>query len=165
MVNWSIKINCTLFVLLSFSSANLFAQSDQISYCINVLKDSSIGKTYCFMNRMDSSETYFKYIGEVKSEKGSIYRIVTSTWIWGISHRVTNRILVFNSLYKYLGNYYLNTASELPDIIKKNRLIFINENNNECDKITEISFAKGIPQKIFLKCKDDDGSIYVFEKD
>lgn len=101
----------------------------------------------------------------LKSDKGVKFKVMTSVWIWGMSHRATNRILIFSNANHYVGNYYLTTSDDLPSYIQGNKLVFKNI-GSDCDPSVEtyIDFTKGIPKEFFRKCKGEFGDLYSFEK-
>jgi hypothetical protein len=81
----------------------------------------------------------FKYLGAILAEEGNIYFVSTMSLDAGINCRNTTRILVYDSLYNYLGNYY--TQGILPQEIINGRSLFGNEFFN-------IDFSNGIPDSI-----------------
>jgi hypothetical protein len=107
-------------------------------------------------------ETLLKYLGQVITKEGQVLKIVNSSWLWGVSKRATNRILIFNDKNRPLGNY--NDMNVLPDKLVNGILIFTNTDNKECDinLKTNIDFMNGIPEQIFIKCKGDFGDLYTF---
>ena len=149
-------------------SSKLFGQVDDTGIRQIILRNNNADSTYKFQNRKDSSETYLHYLGKIKSRNGRAYKIMTSCWRWGLDlHRATNRILIFNSRNRYLGNYYVITTDDLPTEIKANKLIFSNPPYSDCDPnlYTTVSFTYGIPQQFFRRCKGKYGDIYSFEND
>lgn len=110
------------------------------------------------------TETHLKYLGEVVTADGRVFKIMNSCWYWGLSHRATSRILVFNVKNEYVGNYYLGMTYDLPDKLEDGKLIFTNSDNAYCDQMltTKIDLMKYLPKEIFIKCKDDSGDIYSF---
>ena len=89
---------------------------------------------------------------------------MNSVWIWGMSGRATNRILIYNEKNQYLGNYYLTTSSDLPTKLKNGYLIFTNT-DKDCDVkiVTRINFMNGIPKSFYRKCNKEYGDFYNFE--
>jgi len=102
----------------------------------------------------------------IKTKKGTTYKILNSVWIWGLSHRATSRLLIYNRLNQYIGQYHVTLTSDLPHSVKNNQLIFINS-EDDCDPklITRIDLSKGIPKQFFLKCKGNMGDIYTFSSE
>ncbi len=113
----------------------------------------------------DHNRTELKYLGRVKTKDKRVFKILTSTWYWGLSPRATSNIWVYNSKNQYLGNYYVTMTNDLPNKIEKNSLVLTNEDDEDCDAkiVTRISFRYRIPKSIFLKCKGKYGSIYSFQ--
>ena len=159
------KAALSLFVFLLISK-NIYAQttkSDGVR--LRVIHLNHVGKIYK-LSTEDNTLTYLRYLGKVNTVKGKIYKILTSTWIWGLSHRATNRILVYTKNNRYVGNYYLTTTDDIPDYVKNNKLVFLDKGNG-CDPklITYLDFNKGIPKHFFCKCKGNNGDIYTFSTD
>jgi hypothetical protein len=119
---------------------------------LDVLHKSVIGKEFVFGKWDDQggTETRLKYLGSIKTEKGNKYKIMNSIWIWGLSHRATNRILIFNGRNQYLGNFAVTTVTDLPTELKNGILIFRNT-DTDCDKkaVSKINFKKGLPKEFF----------------
>lgn len=141
------------FTLLLFLLSKLsFGQIDDSKFRPSVLKKNIIGKEFTFgeCDQKGGYETILTYLGSVKTKKGKTYKIMNSIWIWGMSCRATHRILIFNSLNQYLGNYYMNSSCDLPTELKDGQLIF-NNFSQDCDNQIEkpISFKNGIPKNIF----------------
>jgi hypothetical protein len=92
---------------------------------------------------------------------------MTSVWYWGLSHRATSRILVFNKYNHYVGNYYVSSVYDIPDKLTNGKLIFKNDDNPDCDKsiATIVDLNLGIPKQFFLKCKGEHGDLYSFSHD
>ncbi|MFN8356429.1 MAG: hypothetical protein U0Y10_18375 [Spirosomataceae bacterium] len=110
------------------------------------------------------TETHLKYLGQVRTKHGQTFKILNSSWFWGLSHRVTSRILVFNDKNKYVGNYPLTLTTDLPTKMENGKLIFKNT-DADCDKnlITIINLKNGLPRQFFRKCKGKNGDIYIFD--
>jgi hypothetical protein len=158
------------FIKFSFVIFSLFlcftavGQSRDNSIRAKVLQENIIGKKFVFdySKKGDHDETQLTYLGILKAGNGKQFKIMSYCWIWGISKRATNRILVYNARNKYLGNYYLTTTDELPIKIESNQLIFKVKGDASINATTnKISFIKGIPKSIYLK----DDNIYNFETD
>ena len=112
------------------------------------------------------TETHLRYLGQVKTKRGVNIKIVNSIWVWGLSHRATSRILIFNDKNQYIGNYYLSITYDLPTKLKNGRLIFMNTEPG-CDNkfVTILNLENGIPKQFFRKCKDKSGDLYTFQPD
>jgi len=143
-MNWRTAIGVLLLIIPFLA----FAQLKQRNMRLEVLKHNHIGREY-ISKAEDQSTTYLKYLGSLRTKKGIRYKIINSVWIWGQSHRATNRILIFNERNKYLGNYRLTIIDDLPSFIKDNKLDFDN----------------GIPHEFFRKCNGDKGDVYTFDKE
>lgn len=110
------------------------------------------------------TETHLKYLGSVTTKNKKVLKILTSTWIWGLSQRATNRILIFNNKNQYVGEYSVGIIDDLPKKLKNGNLIFINSDFDECDPkaISKIDLNNGLPKEIFVECKNGSGDIYKF---
>ena len=162
------KITLLIFSLL-FIIAGVNAQVNDNKIRQQVLNKSITDSTFIFgkWNTNGNTETHLKYLGEVRTVNGTVFKLMNSIWVWGLSHRATNRILVFNNKNQFVGNYYVTTTDDLPDKLENNKLIFTNSNKQTCDikLITEIDFSNGLPKSFFIKCKGTDGDIYTFGSD
>lgn len=157
-----------ILLKLTFISLNLFGQVNDDSIHQVVLNNNVIDSLYVFgkWNENEGTETHLRYLGTIRSLEGE-FKIMTSSWFWGLSKRATNRILVFDLKNNYLGNYYVGMTHDLPEKIENNKIIFLHSKSDVCDKekITQISFEDGIPDEFFLECKDEFGDIYSFDKE
>ncbi len=159
------KTYITFLIIISFTFG--FCQTDNRDYRLEVLKKKIIGKEFVYgkWTVKGETETRLKYLGRVDAKNGKVYKIMNSVWIWGLSERATNRILVFNQKNQYLGNYNITMLNDLPTELKNGYLIFKNI-DKDCDKSieTKIDFNYGIPKSIFRKCSAESGGEYNFEE-
>jgi len=159
-----IKVFYLTFILL-IVSIGVFGQLHDKDIRQKVLRRGIIGKEYKFVHQ-DSTVTRLKYLGKAKARDGSEYKVLTSIWLWGLSHRATSRIFIYNGANRYLGQYYVTMTYDLPNSLIKNQLIFLNTDNwgEDCDikLITRIDFSKGLPKHLFIKCKGNSGDLYSF---
>lgn len=157
-----------LLVILAFSLTFSFSQVNYQRAFRLVLEGDAIGKEYSFGQEKGANHDSLVliYLGDVKTDKGHVLKILTSRWYWGLSPRATSRIIIFNQKNQYLGDYYLTMTNDIPDKIEDNSLIFTNDNANNCtpNLVTKISFKKGIPKRFFLRCKDELGDMYSFDQ-
>ncbi|MDB5276164.1 MAG: uncharacterized protein JWR61_1119 [Ferruginibacter sp.] len=162
------KTFSTTFLILTFTIAFSYASGQVNDQNIRqiVLQKSIVDSTFIFGKwiEKDGTETHLKYLGQVTSKHGQTFKIINSMWFWGLSHRATSRILIFNGNNQYLGNYYVTVTSDLPTKIKNGNLIFKNA-DEDCDKklTTVINLKNGLPKHFFRKCKGKYGDIYNFE--
>ena len=158
----------SISLILLFGSLNLFGQVNDDSLRQIVLNNNVTDSLYIFgqWNATDGTETHLRYLGTIRSSEGK-YKIMTSSWLWGLSKRATSRILVFNEKNGYIGNYYVGMTYDLPEKIEDNQIVFLHSKTDQCDKerITRLSFENGIPEEFFLECKDGYGDIYSFDKE
>jgi hypothetical protein len=132
-----------------------------------VLKKNIVDSLFVFgkWTAEGSEESHFMYLGKVVTKDRQVLKIMTSCWFWGLSHRATCTILIFNEKNQPLGNYNGLMIYELPDKLENGKLIFLNT-DKECLSITTtIDFGNGIPEHIFIKCKEDYGNEYTFSHD
>ena len=152
-----------LFLLLS---TILIAQTrEEIDRGI-ALQKNKIGKPIIFerSKKDDADRLELSYLGKIITKDKKVFKILTSKWIWGYSKRGTSRILIYNEMNKFLGDYCLTMTYDVPKRIQKTFMVFDNKNRAGCDKniITKIDFANGIPESFFLDCKNG-GDIYTFD--
>ena len=160
-----LKKAMAILLLMILATGSYSQVNDQAIRQI-VLKKEIKDSLYIFgkWDGYEGTETHLKYLGILKTKNGQL-KIMTSSWIWGNSKRATNRILVFNVENKYLGNFKITMDWDLPKRITKNQLIFVNDDNEDCDKslVAKISFDNGIPKEFFLRCRKDSGDFYFFD--
>ncbi|NEU06986.1 hypothetical protein GZH53_01565 [Flavihumibacter sp. R14] len=108
------------------------------------------------------NETQLRYLGTLESTGGRIFRVLSSSWIWGQSRRATNRVLIYSEDNQYLGEYHVAIKDELPKGIENNELLFIVPGDDQINSMeTRISFANGVPKQISI----EGGGTYRFETD
>jgi hypothetical protein len=136
---------------------------------LEVLRHNDVNKEYKYTNKKDQTTTLLKYLGQVKTTSGASYKILTSVWLWGQSHRATSRILIYDSFNRYIGQYHVDMIYDLSNAVKGTQLVFLNSDNlgSGCDlhAVTYIDLSNGLPKQIFIKCKGDAGDVYSFERD
>lgn len=157
------QIFIVIFIGICFTGKS---QTNDQNIRLKVLCFNQIGKEFTFgkWNENGGTETHLKYLGKTETKKGKIYKIMTSIWIWGLSRRATNRILIFNEKNQYLGNYYVTMNTDLPTELENGILIFRNL-DTDCDKnrATKINLKNGLPRQFFRECKNGYGDIYSFD--
>jgi len=156
-----------ILMVAFFATLSLKGQVNDDSVRLEVLDKGIIDSMYTFgkwNKKTESTETHLKYLGQVTTKNGRVFKIMNSCWIWGISKRATNRLLVFNEKNKYVGEYVLNTINDLPAKLENGKLIF---KISDCSKqkITVINLNKGLPKTIFLSCNGKDGDLYSFSNE
>ena len=164
------KIPITILTILIF----VFAET-AVSGQINdehirqlVLEKGIIDSLFVFGKWTENGQTenHLKYLGFVKTKGGQTYKIVNSIWYWGLSHRATSRILLFNEKNQYVGKYCVTSINDLPTRLENENLIFDNLVNG-CDKNlkTIVNLSNGLPSSFFRKCNGRYGDIYKLEFD
>ena len=161
---------CLIFsTFIVFYSFSVIAQINDNKIRLSVLKKGIIGHTFVFgkWKKDGSTETNLKYIGSVTTTKGKTYKIMTSAWYWGLSHRSTSVVLIYSKQNKHIGGYHVGSVYDLPNQLTNGKLFFYNNDNPDCDKSinTTIDLTNGLPKQIFLKCKEDYGDLYLFSSD
>lgn len=155
-----------LLALVIFVPALGKSQINDDKIRLTTLQKELIGKELVFgkWNKKGGTETHLTYLGTVTTKQGKIYKIMNSVWVWGLSQRATNRILIFNEKNQYVGNYYLTLKTYLPTQLQNGVLIFQNTESS-CDKntVTRISLKNGLPLEFFRKCNNNFGDIYGFD--
>ncbi|MFC7772528.1 hypothetical protein [Flavobacterium sp. GCM10027622] len=144
-------MNYKTTLLLLFLTLQVVAQTEKDNIAMVVGK-SNIGKTYTFgeCDGKTKNETQLTYLGNVKTKKGIVYKVITSVWTWGMSCRSTHRILIFNTKNQYVGNYYILDYCSLPTQLQNGFLIVHQTNDTECGKKTQqINLNNGLPKSIF----------------
>ncbi|WP_146229840.1 hypothetical protein [Pedobacter nutrimenti] len=133
---------------------------------LQVLKKAKIGYEYVFgtWTAENEGETHLTYLGKFHASNGKTYQVMTSKWLWGLSKRATNRILIFDGQNRYLGNYMVSVADDLPYKMEKGKMWF--KNTEECPNrsLFSVDLRQGVPEKIFIECSKGAGDEYVFEK-
>jgi hypothetical protein len=133
-----------------------------------VLNTAIIDSTFIFGKWTENggTETHLTFLGQVTTNKRQTFKLVNSIYYWGLSHRATSRILVFNNKNEYIGNYRVTMTNDLPTKMENEKLIFHNS-GEECDKnlVTTIDLNKGLPKQFFRKCKESFGDIYSFDNE
>jgi hypothetical protein len=163
------KALSSLFLTLTLTFAVYsHAQVNDQSIQKEVLNKAIVDSSFIFGRWTENGDTeiHLKYLGQVRTRNGQTFKILNSISYWGLSHRATSRILVFNGTNQYLGNYYVAMTTDLPTRMKNGKLIFRNI-DNDCDKdvTTLIDLKNGLPKRFFRNCRGKYGDIYSFENE
>jgi hypothetical protein len=160
-----------LLSLLLVYSLGMHAQDYLPADYQSVLKFGNIDSTFVFDHTIDTiygkdyDRLELKYLGKFTTHRGTTYKIMTSLWIWGLGQRGTSRIIVYNNLNQYVGNYYMSQPYNLP-IKMVNGILYFDYSADYCDcdkKLhPHISFKKGLPTEFFLPCNGKWGDVYSF---
>ncbi len=155
-------------LMLTFASICLSGQVNDQKIRKQVLEKNITDSQFVFGKWTENggTETHLKYLGQVTTKKSQTFKVVISSWFWGLSHRATSRILIFNDKNQYVGEYYVTTTYDLPTKLEQGKLIFINT-DEDCDKklFTTVNLNKGLPRQFFRKCKGSFGDMYSFYSD
>lgn len=160
---------CLSLIFLSIIFSTVLGQVNPYKDRGIVLQHNKVGKTYVFerSHGNDLNRTEITYLGNLKAKDGRVFKILRSVWYWGLAPRATNRIVVFDSRGRYLGNYYITMTYDLPSKIESNALVFEGRNRQGCnpDIVTRVSFTTGPPEQFFLECKNKMGDVYSFSNE
>ena len=155
----------SLFLLLIIFPLLWKTQINDHNIRLQVLRKNIIDKEFIFgnCNEKGGTETHLKYLCKVKTPDRKIYKVMNSVWVWGLSKRATNKILIFNEKNQYLGNYNVSVTLDLPTELHNGILIFRNLDSN-CNKnvASKINLKNGLPKEFFRKCKNKSGDVYSF---
>lgn len=158
-------LSILLFILPT--GLSVFSQMEAEDEHRIVLMEKKVGKEFTFKKYKNDKDDslVLVYLGQIKTSKGEVFKIMTSRWYWGLSRRATTRVIVFNEKNKNLGNYYMSMTYEVPKKIEGSSVVFINDKGNDClpGLVTKVDFANGIPKEFFLGCKGGMGDVYTFD--
>ena len=158
--------NLLLIISLNFLFLTSFGQTHDQRIRLLVLRKDIVGKMFVFgkWSKTSGEEIHLTYLGKVTTRSGQILKILNSSWYWGLAHRATSRILVFDRSNRFIGDYYVTMVNDLPTSLENGKLIFHNS-SPDCDNklFSVIDLKKGLPKKIFRLCKDSSGDTYSFE--
>ncbi len=161
-----------LFIIsfLLFVGGYAFGQDNFNEIRQQVLEKESVGEMFVFgkWTYGGEGETHLKYLGKFSTKDGRQFKIITSSWYWGMSKRATSRVLVFNEQNQYVGNYYVDMVDDLPYKLEESELKFHREH---CDKVRTFAanFKNGLSIRFFVGCAGEktftgtDGDFYWFD--
>lgn len=162
------KLAAYLPIFLFVFCTTSFGQVNGNNAFQKVLTRNQIGKEFAFNK---SKAGYYDslvlvYLGNIKTKKGRVVKVITSRWYWGSGPRATSRIIIFNSKNQYLGDYYVTMTDDVPDRIEGTSLVFVNAKRGNCvpGLVTKVNFRNGIPREFFLKCDERYGDVYSFQQ-
>lgn len=134
-----------------------------------ILEENTVGKKYSFdfTGNEDCNLSSMIYLGELTTEEGVRYKVLTSFFVHGQSCRGTSRIVIYNSDHAYLGNYYVSLPEELPIKIRNNELVFLRAGNTgKYRRRGKITFTEGTPAAItFSNGQSEHEEGYFFSTD
>ena len=164
-----IILNILIFALLiiCFTSANGQEEEYNQKLLKEIFEKGLVDSEFVF-GKWDTSgneETHLKYLGELKTTDGKVFKVINESFHWGYSRHATSRILIFKGDNKFVGEYEVNSIFELPIKLSNGKLLFLNK-EADCDKNlrNEIDFTGGVPKRIFLKCKGENGDLYILQE-
>ena len=135
---------------------------------LKALIDDKVGQEYIYdlTGIKDCNKTRIKYLGVVTTTKGKQYKILTSFFVFSTSKDMchgTSAIKIYDSINRFIGQYYVGMPEGLPDALKNNNLIYL-DNSEECNLRNErsINFSEGLPKCFFIRCSKNGGDEYCF---
>jgi len=124
-----------------------------------VLEKGSLDSTFVFgeWSEEGGTETHLKLLGEVNDTRGRRIKVMTSSWLWGLGMRATNRILIFSDMNRFLGQYDASTFHDLPDRLERGCMVFEPQPDDHCDVhgVERVDLTRGLPKRFFLDCKGE----------
>lgn len=82
-------------MLITSFAIKAMGQVNDNSIRQQVLKEKKADSLFVFgrWTINGGTETHLKYLGQVMTSDGRIFKIMDSCWFWGLSHRATSRII------------------------------------------------------------------------
>lgn len=156
MIRFLIVVRLVLMCALCTGQVNDQAIRQQ------VLETGYKDSTYVFgeWTETGGSETHLKLLGQVGDKGARCFKVMTSTWIWGLGRRATNRILIFSGENRFLGQYDATMVDDLPDRLERGWLVFESQRDDHCDvhDAERVDLTGGLPKRFYLDRKGE----YVF---
>lgn len=156
------------FVLSSFTSIDKWSSEyAKLQKLEQRALQHAVGKIYEYdlTGRKDCNKTSIKYLGIVRTNQGKRYKILTSFFVFSASSTChgTSSIKIFDMKNRYVGKYYVGMPESLPDILRKNQLLYVKD-SEDCNwrKARSINLQNGLPKQFFLPCSRNGGDIYSF---
>src|SRR5689334_449379 len=114
---------CSICLLLIFGlSSHSQTKNVEVDNKNDSVKQRLIGKTPGWILGDDDSvcDIRYSYLGKIITKDKKTYLIATLSLDAGHSCKNTTRILIYDSLQNYFGNYY--TEGALPNAVNQNKL-------------------------------------------
>jgi hypothetical protein len=131
---------------------------------------STVGKVYVrdLTRKEGCNKTRVQYLGIAHTNKGKSYKILTSFFVFSASSTChgASRIKIYDTKDRYIGEYYVGMPESLPDELKDNKLLYLN-NSEDCNLRTtrSIDLRNGLPKKFWIACSKNGGDEYTFSSD
>ena len=128
---------------------------------------NAVGKVYVrdLTRKEGCNKTRVQYLGIAHTNKGKSYKILTSFFVFSASSTChgTSNIKIYDMKDRYIGEYYVGMPESLPDVLKDNKLLYLN-NSEDCDlrKTRSIDLHNGLPRKFWIPCSKNGGDEYIF---
>lgn len=128
---------------------------------------NTVGKVYIrdLTGKEGCNKTRVQYLGIAHTTKGKSFKILTSFFVFSASATChgTSSIKIYDMKDRYIGEYYVGMPGALPDALKNNKLLYLN-NSDDCNlRITRsIDLHKGLPKSFFIACSKNGGDECVF---
>jgi hypothetical protein len=157
------------FILLSSfrtidKAASEYSELQKLEH--RALKNAA-GKIYVsdLTGREDCNKTRIKYLGIIHTNKGKSYKVLTSFFVFSASSTChgTSSIKIFDMKNRYVGEYYVGMPDGLPDILRKNKLVY-SKSSEDCNlrKTRTINLRNGLLKHFFIPCSKNGGDEYSF---
>lgn len=123
-----------------------------------VLSENAIGQEFIF--RINKSpnilEYHITYLGNLNKLKHKVlyYEVLSGN---EDSPQLNCYISFFDTQGLKIGKFYIGSLG-MPELKSDN--LFFKQIDGYCNQITTISFRDGIPQKIFIHCKEEKGEMF-----
>lgn len=159
-----------LFFVLASSFTSRVKDSSEYARLIKAehrALQNTVGKVYVYnlTGRKDCSKTRIKYLGVVHTNRAKRYKVLTSFFVFsaGATCHGTSKIKIFDMRNRYVGEYYVGMPEGLPDILRGNKLLYLN-NSEDCNlrKTRAINLGNGLPKTFFIPCSKNGGDVYSF---
>ena len=155
------------FIIFFIIVSKSFAQIRNESLCQIVLKKQLVNKEFKYSKHTKEygkEELYINLIGCIGNKKNKIY-FITYTSVFGRANHAKSFVYLFNSNFKYIGNYSGFDIDELPYKVEKSKLFFTNKDTlcTALNKVFTIDFDNEIPHKITIKCNSDIVKLFYFK--
>ena len=163
--------NLLIISVLLLLGLNGFGQTNDNEIRQQVLNADVIDSMFVFGKWTEDGngeETHLKYLGQFTTTDGRTFKIMTSSWYWGLSKRATSRILIYNGKNQYVGNYYVDVIDDLPYKLEESELKFHRKHCSEV-RTFHADFKNGLSVSFFVGCAGENnhtgtnGDFYAFD--
>jgi hypothetical protein len=150
MKNILILIFLLNFGINNLYSQDLFAHQQRRNEFNKYLISNNIINTISKKKFEKGFEYEAKYLGKIKTEKGTEFYIVNSSYVNLHSLHNDNQIFIYNKKKQFVGYYNLATGYQLPIKLVNDKLFF---STNGCTN--KVNLRKGIPRLVCIGCNKE----------